>query len=65
LVKVKLLCSAVLKNIQSIRDIEILEGKLKLLKVIMRIVQNVTGNLLDNLHFSIFEMEKETITKLS
>ena len=65
MVKVKFLFSAVLKNIQSIREIEILEGKLKLLKVIMRIVQNITGNLLDNLHFSIFEIQKKTITKPS
>jgi len=41
-------------NILSIKEIEILEGKLKLLKVIMRMVQNITGNLLNNLHFSIF-----------
>lgn len=47
-----------LKNIQSIREAEMREEKLKVLKATMRTVQDITGNFLNNLHFLKFEIER-------
>ena len=46
-----------LKNIQSIREVEMREEKLKVLKATMRTVQDITGNFLNNLHCFKFEIE--------
>lgn len=46
-----------LKNIQSIREVEIQEEKLKILKATMRTVQDITGNFLNNLYCFKFEIE--------
>lgn len=46
-----------LKNIQSIKEVEIQEEKLKVLKATMRTVQDITGNFLNNLHCFKFEIE--------
>ncbi|WP_256216386.1 hypothetical protein [Nitrosomonas ureae] len=40
-----------LKNLQSIREAEIQQEKLKVLRATMRTVQDITGNFLNNLHF--------------
>ncbi len=46
-----------LKRIQSIKEAEIREEKLKVLKATMRTVQDITGNFLNNLHCFKFEIE--------
>ena len=46
-----------LKRIQSIKEVEIREEKLKVLKATMRTVQDITGNFLNNLHCFKFEIE--------
>jgi hypothetical protein len=46
-----------LKNIQSIKEVEMREEKLRVLKATMRTVQDITGNFLNNLHCFKFEIE--------
>jgi len=46
-----------LKNIQSIKEVEMREEKLRVLKATMRTVQDITGNFLNNLHYFKFEIE--------
>lgn len=59
-----------LKYLQSIREVEVREEKLKVLKATMRTVQDITGNFLNNLHFFKLEIERnktltaESVTKL-
>jgi len=59
-----------LKYLQSIREVEVREEKLKVLKATMRTVHDITGNFLNNLHFFKLEIEKnktltpESVTKL-
>lgn len=60
-----------LKSMHSIREIEIREEKLKVLKATMRTVQDITGNFLNNLQFIHLEIDKtqtlspESIKKLN
>lgn len=59
-----------LKYLQSVKEIEMREEKLGVLKATMRTVQDITGNFLNNLHFFKLEIEKnktltpESATKL-
>ena len=59
-----------LQSMHSIREIEIREEKLKVLKATMRTVQDITGNFLNNLQFIRLEIDKtqtlspESIKKL-
>ncbi len=59
-----------LQSMHSIREIEIREEKLKVLKATMRTVQDITGNFLSNLQFIYLEIDKtqtlspESIKKL-
>jgi len=46
-----------LERIQSIKEVEIREEKLRVLKATMRTVQDITGNFLNNLHYFKFEIE--------
>lgn len=48
-----------LKNLQSVREIELQEERLKILKATMRTVQDITGNFLNNLQFIQLEIEKD------
>lgn len=47
-----------LKNLQSIRETEIQQEKLKVLRATMRTVQDITGNFLNNLHFFKLEIDR-------
>jgi len=52
-----------LKYLQSIKEVEVREEKLRVLKATMRTVQDITGNFLNSLHFFKLEIEKnETLT---
>lgn len=60
-----------LKNLQSIKEVEMREEKLKTLKATMRTVQDIIGNFLNNLHFFKLEIDKnktlslESVNKLN
>ena len=68
--KTAALHQARLKYLQSVKEIEMREEKLRVLKATMRTVQDITGNFLNNLHFFKLEIEKnktltpESATKL-
>ncbi len=47
-----------LKNLQSIREAEIQQEKLKVLRATMRTVHDITGNFLNNLHFFKLEIDR-------
>ncbi|SNX59888.1 hypothetical protein SAMN06296273_1332 [Nitrosomonas ureae] len=47
-----------LKNLQSIRETEIQQEKLKVLRATMRTVQDITGNFMNNLHFFKLEIDR-------
>ncbi|MBY0474750.1 MAG: hypothetical protein K2Q13_06790 [Nitrosomonas sp.] len=47
-----------LKHLQSLREAEIQQEKLKMLKATMRTVQDITGNFLNNLHFFKLEINR-------
>lgn len=52
-----------LKYLQSIKEVEVREEKLKVLKATMRTVQDITGNFLNNLQFFKLEINKnQTLT---
>ena len=46
------------KNLQSIREVEIREEKVKVLKATMRTVQDITGNFLNSLQYFKLEIDK-------
>lgn len=68
--KTAALHQARVKYLHSVKEIEMREEKLRVLKATMRTVQDITGNFLNNLHFFKLEIEKnntltpESATKL-
>lgn len=59
-----------MQYLQSVKDVEIREEKLRVLKATMLTVQDITGNFLNSLHFFKLEIEKnktltpESVTRL-
>jgi len=52
-----------MQYLQSVKEVEMREEKLRVLKATMRTVQDITGNFLNSLHFFKLEIEKnETLT---
>lgn len=59
-----------MQYLQSVKDVEIREEKLRVLKATMLTMQDITGNFLNSLHFFKLEIEKnktltpESVTRL-